>query len=98
MRPSDLPQYIVWKSVPVPNDKPLKVPVNYIDGKECNAHDPSNWTTYETAAAQSALVGGAGVGFVLTPNDPHVCIDLDACLLQDGTWSPFAQSMLGQRS
>jgi len=94
--PSDLPQYIVWKSVPVPGAKPLKVPVNYMTGLKCSAHDSENWTDYATALRQMSFVGGAGVGFVLTPADPHVCIDLDACLQSDGTWSPFAQDIINR--
>ena len=89
------PQFVVWKSMPDPNGgKPLKVPVNYLTGVECSAHDAANWTTFETASAQAPLVGGTGVGFVLTPLDPFCCIDLDKCLLPDGTWSEFAKYIM----
>jgi hypothetical protein len=92
-----LNQFIVWKSVPNPDGgKPLKVPVNYMTGTNCSAHDAQNWTTFENATSMSTLLGPEhSVGFVLTPNDPYVCIDLDECLQPDGTWSEFASGMMG---
>ncbi len=88
-------QFVVWKIVEDANaPKPLKVPVNYITGIACHAHDAVNWTDYETAVAAVAAVKGTGVGFVLTPLDPFVCVDLDACLQADGQWTPFAVQMM----
>lgn len=88
-------QFIVWKLVPNPEGpKPLKVPVNYQTGMSCTAHDAQNWTSYDNAVQACALVGGAGVGFVLTPNDPICCVDLDKCLNPDGTWSDFAMGIM----
>jgi hypothetical protein len=89
------PQFIAWKAVQYAGEpKPRKIPINYQMGAECSAHDAANWTTYENAVAMAPLVGGTGVGFVLTPLDPIACIDLDACLLDDKTWSPFALQIL----
>ena len=88
-------QFIVWKLVEDANaPKPLKVPVNYQTGIACHAHDAANWTDYDTAVTMAPVVGGTGVGFVLTPLDPICCVDLDACLQADGAWSPFATQML----
>jgi hypothetical protein len=89
------PQFIVWKAVQYEGEpKPRKVPISYVTGHECSAHDATNWLTYEDAVARAPLVHGTGVGFVLTPLDPIACIDLDACLLDNKTWSPFATQMM----
>ena len=88
-------QFIVWKSVPDPaGGKPLKVPVNFQTGAQCDAHDALNWTTFDNATIMAPLVGGTGVGFVLTPLDPFCCLDLDKCLQPDGTWSEFAKYIM----
>ncbi len=91
----ELRQFIVWKLVTAPTaPKPLKVPINYQTGIQCDAHDAANWTDFNTATQMAPLVGGTGVGFVLTPLDPFCCMDLDACLQADRTWSPFAKQMM----
>lgn len=52
-----------------------------------NAHDPANWLDRATADRTAAAWGpGYGVGFVLTPNDPFVCLDIDKALLPNGQW------------
>lgn len=89
-------QFIVWKSIQYDGEpKPRKTPINFKTGEACDAHNATNWTTHDDAMAKVALVGGSGVGFVLTPADPFCCIDLDNCLQTDGQWTPFATQILG---
>jgi hypothetical protein len=62
-----------------------------------SAHDPQFWTDAGTAIAAAAQFGGAyGVGFVFTEADPFWFLDLDGCLLADGSdWSPLAKQLCG---
>jgi hypothetical protein len=90
-----LNQFILWKAVQYEGEpKPRKVPVNYVTGDNCDAHDAANWTTFDHAAMMAPLMGATGVGFVLTAADRMTCIDLDKCLQPDSTWSKFALDML----
>lgn len=84
------PQFILWKLT----SDGRKVPCapNGIPG---DAHDTSNHMTYAFAEERSKFYGaGYGVGFVLTPNDPFFCLDIDKCLQPDGTWSTLSLELL----
>lgn len=60
------------------------------------AHDPAIWTDPQTAIAAAARLGSQyGVGFVFTEADPFWFLDIDNCLLPDGSgWSPVALQLL----
>jgi len=92
-------QFIVYRAVPS-KTRPGKIdkfPINYRNGDISDAHDSTNWTDYSMATTAAALFGpGYGVGFALTANDPFFCLDLDACLMPDGNWSPFAIQMVSR--
>lgn len=54
------------------------------DGTVFNALDPKNWKPFYWAA--NAVEAGLGIGYVLSIDDPYVCIDLDdADKLNDGS-------------
>lgn len=40
-------------------------------------HKPEQWKTFEEALADAAMLDGAGIGFMLTYEDPWTCVDLD---------------------
>jgi len=63
-----------------------KIPTDWRTGHPANAHDPSIWTDYATAAAHGP------VGFVFTDADPFWFLDIDACLTPTG-WSPLATEL-----
>ncbi len=48
-------------------------------GQKIDPHDPTQWMTRDDATRAAAQLPGAGVGFVLTAEDPYFVIDLDAC-------------------
>jgi hypothetical protein len=57
-----------------------RAPYVVIGGQVLNAslHKPEQWKSFEEAVADATLIGnGAGVGFMLTTEDPWACIDLD---------------------
>lgn len=92
-------QFIVYVAQPSRTrpGKTDKFPADFRSGRVVSAHDPQFWTDHATAIAAAAQFGGAyGVGFVFTEADPFWFLDLDACLLPDGSdWSPLAKLLCG---
>ncbi len=74
-------QFVCWR-----NENGTKVPCD-LTGRTVNAHDPSNWMTYEQASASSY-----GVAFVITENDPWFFLDMDKCYV-NGQWTPEASAL-----
>lgn len=60
--------------------------------RPASSTNPATWTTYRTADRSTA---GAGLGFVLSGDDPLLCIDLDHAL-EGGRVLPWAQAILDQ--
>lgn len=85
-------QFITYRVVPSATrpGKTDKFPCDYRTGQIANAHDPSIWTDYATAAAS-----GSPVGFVFTEQDPFWFLDIDDCLEANGQWSPLAVELCG---
>lgn len=92
-------QFIVYIAQPSRTrpGKTDKFPVDFRSGRVANAHDAAIWTDHTTAIAAAASWGAPyGVGFVFTEADPFWFLDLDNCLLPDGSdWSPLAKSLCG---
>lgn len=92
-------QFIVYMAQPSRTrpGKTDKFPADFRSGRVVSAHDPAFWTDHATAIAAAATLGGSyGVGFVFTEADPFWFIDLDGCLLPDGSdWSPVAKALCG---
>jgi putative DNA primase/helicase len=87
--PQDLrarPQWVCWK-LEERGGKTTKVPYSP-NGQHAKSSDPATWTTFEEACKASRDY--AGVGYVFSPDDPFVGIDLDDCLDTDGTVRPWA--------
>lgn len=96
----DYNQFVLWYPVQFPNElKPRKIPFNHerplptVDGGGANPHDPVNQLPHAYAVQRAAELG-CGIGFALGTTDPFFCIDLDKCLQDDNTWSPFALSVV----
>mgnify|MGYP006919620203 CR=1 FL=1 len=90
------PRYILWKKIPAitPGGKARKVPVNWMTGGICSAHDRRLWTTYDTAAGFAKNYGPEyGVGFVI--EGPYVLLDIDKCLV-NGQWSDLANALMAR--
>lgn len=88
-------QFIAVKLVPLANGKTDKLPVSPFGLVGVDAHDPSNWLTWQDAAALAQGLGTSfTVGFVLTAADPFWCCDIDDALMPDGTWSPLSQQLV----
>lgn len=91
-------QFIVCQFVPSAKfpGKFEKFPIDYRTGRIANAHDPSIWTDFDTAARYADAFGpDFSVGFVFTAVDDFWFIDVDNCL-QNGQWSPLALELLSR--
>lgn len=89
-------QFIVVRTVPLANSKTDKLPLHSVTLAVSDAHDPTAWTDYDTAAGIAAALGsGHGVGFVLTTADPFWCLDIDQCATSTG-WSDLARNLCQQ--
>jgi len=86
-----LPQWVAWRSEER-GGKRTKLPVNPRTGSLASATDAATWTDFDTAAAYaSTRTNIAGIGFVLTADDPYLVIDLDGCRDADtGALTPEA--------
>ena len=79
-------QWILWEAIPESDGKLRKVPMAAATypWRPCDPHDPKHWMPAENAAnvqnwyrvRDSRILN---LGFVLTQNDPFVCVDLDGC-------------------
>lgn len=97
--PSDLKrwqQWICWRYVDRgAGKKPDKQPVNPKTLHNAGVHWPNTWTSFQKAYATYCRHHLAGIGFVLTPKDPYVGVDIDNCIGPDGI-TPAAHSMVEQ--
>lgn len=97
----NLRQWVTYCLVANDKGKMDKLPCHWQTGHVSNAQEPGNWTTYDNALAHVSLAGrgqGAGVGFVLSAGDPYWFLDIDGCLLNDGSWSPLALDLRARLS
>ena len=88
----DLAQWVVWRFETRPGqDKPTKVLYNPATGQRADSTKPTTWGTFDNASATFTRGGYAGVGFVVTADDPYVGVDLDGCIV-DGQLTDNARS------
>ena len=87
----DYNQFVAWKLVQRPGDpKPAKLPFDPKTGRAASTTDPTSWASYGEACAAVEAGGYAGIGFVFTPSDGFVLVDLDNCAAEGGGWKPHA--------
>lgn len=72
------PQWVAWK-LELRDNRNTKVPYNARTGARASSTDPHTWATFEEACAFCQAENANGVGYVLSPEDPYVGIDLDHC-------------------
>ncbi len=65
-------QWVFWRLV-----GQKKPPFSAYTGKLAYVNDPNTWSSFQRAHTALEYYGGTGLGFVLTPSDPYVGIDLD---------------------
>ncbi len=90
-------QFIIYVTQPS-RTRPGKIdkfPCDYRTGQVVDAHKEAIWTDARAAIVAAANFGpNYGVAFVFTENDPFWFLDIDDCLLPDGSdWSPLANQL-----
>jgi hypothetical protein len=70
-------QWIVWKYEDVGGMKPTKVPYSPLFTGKASVTNPASWGSYDEAIIAFNRGEFAGIGFVLTENDPFTFIDFD---------------------
>lgn len=92
IRPSELaaiplelrerPQWVCWR-LEERDSKPTKVPYSPATGQRASSTDRRSWAAWLDAVSALGKPGGLdeydGIGFVFSPDDPYVGIDLDHC-------------------
>lgn len=80
----DLDQWVIHKA---------KRPYNARTGKPASSTNPSTWCSRKRA--EKALRGGHwdGVGFVFSPDNPVMGVDIDHCI-EDGVVAPWAREII----
>ena len=87
--PQELRNYnswVLWALEDSETGRPTKVPYSP-SGYHAKSTDPNTWTTFDNAVnlARSRSDKWAGIGFVLSANDPFAFIDLDEPKNPDGS-------------
>lgn len=81
----DLAQWVVWKFEQRPGEKkPTKILYNPATGQRADSTDPRTWATFADASNAYERGDYAGLGFVVTDDDPYVGVDLDGCIVDGG--------------
>ena len=96
--------WVVWRVVTRVNKsgevKKTKPPFNARTGKLAKTNDPSTWSSHEEAklALQTGHGGKRYDGAGVCLSDRDVGIDLDGCVLPDGSIEPEAQRIIAELS
>jgi primase-polymerase (primpol)-like protein len=88
-----LPQWVIWRTETI-DGRPTKVPYSAKTGRKASSTDRETWTSYDVATRALATKNYAGVGFVLTPDDPFTVVDLDHCIDKHGDVEPTARETI----
>lgn len=73
-------QWVCWREEPDPErPKPKKVPIAPLNLQKASSTNRASWGTFAQAQFHLDNPTIAGIGFVLSGEDPYSCIDLDKC-------------------
>jgi hypothetical protein len=89
-------QWVAWK-LEQRNGKGCKVPYQ-VNGRMASSVDPSHWSTFDDVQRLLAdkLTQYAGCGFVFSPADDFVGIDLDNCMDSEWNLDDWAKDVLAR--
>lgn len=73
----EYPQWVMWRYEDTDSKKPTKVPYSARTGQLASVTDGQTWATFDECVHAMNSGWYAGIGFVLTDNDPYAFIDLD---------------------
>ncbi len=90
------PQFVVWRYEKVRN-RFTKVPYNARTGAKASSTNPNDGSTFDEAIAAHTRGQYAGIGFVVSPDDEIVGIDLDHCFNSEtGELSELAADVIAR--
>lgn len=74
-----------------------KIPIDPATGTYASVSDPATWIGFDDAYQSYSETAVDGIGFVFTPDDPFVGIDLDECRdPNSGTLTEWAKDVITQ--
>ncbi|MDP9366174.1 MAG: hypothetical protein M3Q10_18465 [Chloroflexota bacterium] len=86
-----------WQRRPDKPDDWTKVPVDPRTGGKASATDPGTWAPFAVALGRHERDGLAGIGFVVTHDDPYTGVDLDKCRdPASGHLAPWAAAIVAE--
>lgn len=88
-----LRQWVVWK-YERRRDKWTKVPYQR-NSRKAQVTNPGTWCSFDEAM-NVVMSGWDGIGFVFRADGPHVGVDLDHCIDEDGTLKPSAVEIVAE--
>lgn len=88
-----LPQWVCWRFEYVDGEL-TKVPKNPRTGQNASTKNPTTWASYSEANAAAVRDPNLGVGFVFKADGPFVGIDIDDCILPDGSFTDEGKQAL----
>jgi len=89
------PQWVLWKNVIRPGDKPTKIPFSATTLRAAKSNDSSTWCSFDTAFSAYQRHEFDGIGFAFSEKSPYLCgIDIDHCVAEDGTLNAIATKVI----
>jgi len=78
----DLPIWVGFKFLPQSGKKSKKIPINIKTGGPAKSNDSITWCSFDELLARIDALNLDAIGFAIT--SPHVGIDIDSCMSEDG--------------
>lgn len=95
---ASLNQWVVWKAVEITkrdgSKKITKIPYDPKNGHKASTQRRNNWGSFDDACGALLSDEYQGIGFVFTPDDDLVGIDLDNCFNEDGSLRADAEKAM----
>ena len=91
-------QWVCWRyAQPTDGNRPrwMKVPISPLTQEPAKPNEPRTWVTFPQAVIACNSTRYDGIGFMYSPADPFVGVDLDECRGPDtGTITPWARECI----
>jgi hypothetical protein len=102
VRPENVPatltaldQWVTWRLEWMDREKKWnKPPINPRTGQYAKSTDPTTWSSFDVAMSRYERGHLDGIGFVFTPTDPFVGIDLDDAMTEPGVLYPWSKEIV----
>lgn len=90
----NISQWVAWEWTRR-EDRWIKLPLNAKNLRNAKINDSTTWSSFHQAFnALDGTTGEVGLGFVFTPDDPFLGIDLDNCIDEFGILKDWGQEIV----